>query len=62
MIKSVSDVPIYTLLSPENNIVYQVPPYQREYSWSKQQWDVFDDLLESDVVSAGGGAGRAEHR
>jgi hypothetical protein len=52
MIKSVSDVPVYTLLSPENNIVYWVPPYQREYSWSKQQWDeLFDDLLESDAVA-----------
>jgi Protein of unknown function DUF262/Protein of unknown function (DUF1524) len=49
MIKSVADVPLYTLLSPENNIVYRVPPYQREYSWSKQQWDeLFDDLLDAD--------------
>jgi hypothetical protein len=52
VIKSVSDEPIYKLLSPENNVVYRVPPYQREYSWSKQQWDeLFDDLLESDVDS-----------
>ena len=52
MIKSVSDVPVYSLLSPENNIVYRVPMYQREYSWSKQQWDeLFDDLLESDADS-----------
>lgn len=50
MIKSVSDVPVYSLLSPENNIVYRVPPYQREYSWGKQQWDeLFDDLLETDT-------------
>ncbi|MFI9409734.1 DUF262 domain-containing protein [Nocardia gamkensis] len=49
MIKSVDNVPVYTLLSPENTIVYRIPPYQREYSWSKQQWDdLFDDLLESD--------------
>lgn len=48
MIKSVDNVPVYTLLSPENTIVYRIPTYQREYSWSKQQWDdLFDDLLDS---------------
>ncbi|OBG34919.1 DUF262 domain-containing protein [Mycolicibacter heraklionensis] len=52
MIKSVSDEPIYTLLSPENNVIYRIPPYQREYSWSKQQWDeLFDDLLDADADS-----------
>lgn len=52
MIQSADNVPIYALLSPENPIVYRVPPYQREYTWSKQQWDeLFDDLLDSDVES-----------
>ena len=47
MIKSVSQTPVHTLLSPENNIVYEIPVYQREYSWGKEQWDaLFDDLLE----------------
>ncbi|WP_027497799.1 DUF262 domain-containing HNH endonuclease family protein [Rhodococcus sp. JG-3] len=48
MISSVDNVPVYTLLSPENAIVYRVPTYQREYSWSKPQWDdLFDDLLDA---------------
>ncbi|MGV9663780.1 DUF262 domain-containing protein [Nocardia niigatensis] len=48
MIESASQVPVYTLLSPENTLVYQVPLYQREYSWSRQQWDdLFDDLLDA---------------
>lgn len=48
MIKSVDNVPVYTLLSPENAVVYRVPTYQREYSWTKQQWDdLFDDFLDT---------------
>ena len=47
MIKSVGQDPVHTLLSPETNITYEVPPYQREYSWGKEQWDaLFDDLAE----------------
>ena len=50
MIKSVVDTALYALLSAETNIVYHIPPYQREYSWSKDQWDaLFDDLLEEDA-------------
>jgi len=49
MIKSVVDIPLYSLLSSETNIVYHIPPYQREYSWTKDQWDaLFDDLLEEE--------------
>ncbi|MFF0614114.1 DUF262 domain-containing protein [Nocardia tengchongensis] len=48
MIESALQVPVYTLLSPENTTTYQVPKYQREYSWSRQQWDdLFDDLLDA---------------
>lgn len=47
MILSAEPTPIYELLSPENRVVYDVPAYQREYSWGKDQWDaLFDDLLE----------------
>jgi Protein of unknown function DUF262/Protein of unknown function (DUF1524) len=29
--------------------MYRVPPYQREYSWQKAQWeDLFQDLIEAD--------------
>ena len=54
MIKSVGDEPIFSLLSPDHKVVYQVPQYQREYSWSRQQWDdLFDDLLEADLAGSG---------
>ncbi len=53
MIKSVNQVPVYTLLSPENTLVYQIPLYQREYMWTRQQWDdLFDDLLDAAGVDA----------
>jgi uncharacterized protein with ParB-like and HNH nuclease domain len=29
--------------------MYRIPPYQREYSWQKAQWeDLFQDLIEAD--------------
>lgn len=47
MIKSLSNDAVYALLSPENNVTYNVPKYQREYSWGRDQWDeLVDDLLE----------------
>jgi len=52
MIKSVGQNPVHTLLSADTNVTYQVPPYQREYSWGKEQWDaLFDDLVEEGLHS-----------
>ena len=52
MIKSVGQNPIHTLLSADTNVTYQVPTYQREYSWGKEQWDaLFDDLVEEGLHS-----------
>ncbi len=49
MIKSANQYPVHTLLSHEGNVMYRVPPYQREYSWQKSQWEeLFQDLLEAD--------------
>ena len=49
VIKSASQYPVHTLLSYEGNLMYRVPPYQREYSWQKAQWeDLFQDLIEAD--------------
>lgn len=49
MIKSANQYPVHTLFSHEGNVLYQVPPYQREYSWQKAQWeDLFEDLIEAD--------------
>jgi hypothetical protein len=49
VIESAHDYPVHTLLSPDGNLTYRIPPYQREYSWQKPQWeDLFQDLIEAD--------------
>jgi hypothetical protein len=49
VIKSASQYPVHTLLSHEGNLTYKIPPYQREYSWQKAEWeDLFQDLVEAD--------------
>ncbi|AXJ10227.1 DUF262 domain-containing protein [Arthrobacter sp. PM3] len=49
MIKSANQYPVHTLFSHEGNILYRIPPYQREYSWYKSHWeDLFDDLIEAE--------------
>jgi uncharacterized protein with ParB-like and HNH nuclease domain len=49
VIKSANQYPVHTLLSHEGNVTYRIPPYQREYSWHKAQWEeLFHDLIEAD--------------
>ena len=49
MIKSASQYPVHTLLGHQGNLQYKIPPYQREYSWQKAEWeDLFQDLVEAD--------------
>lgn len=47
MIKSANQYPVHTPFSHEGNVLYRIPPYQREYSWSTSHWeDLFEDLIE----------------
>jgi len=52
MIKSANNIPVDKLLGLNNNsneLVYKIPPYQREYSWKKEQWEnLFDDILDNE--------------
>jgi Uncharacterized conserved protein len=49
VIKSANQYAVHELFSFEGNLTYRVPPYQREYSWQKVQWeDLFQDLVEND--------------
>ena len=49
MIKSVNNYPVSQLFDIEMGVVYAIPRYQREYTWSKNQWkNLFDDVLEND--------------
>jgi len=54
VIKSVANDPVHKLLSAEDTVVYEIPKYQREYAWTRQQWDeLFEDLLEEDDSASG---------
>ena len=47
MINSVTDASLSSLLDQDEKIVYVIPPYQREYTWGKTQWDsLYDDVTE----------------
>lgn len=49
MIKSANQYAVHSLFSHEGNVLYKIPPYQREYSWHKPHWeDLFEDLIDSD--------------
>lgn len=49
MIETVNKYAVSSLLDIEVALVYAIPRYQREYTWSKNQWEaLFDDLLEND--------------
>lgn len=49
MIKSVNSYPVSQLFDIEAGVVYAVPRYQREYTWSKSQWEsLFDDVQENE--------------
>ncbi|MBQ0109209.1 MAG: DUF262 domain-containing protein, partial [Clostridiales bacterium] len=37
------------IMKPSNCIVYEIPEFQREYAWGKDQWnDLFDDIDAND--------------
>tara|TARA_R110001583_G_scaffold125021_3_gene276481 strand:+ start:2296 stop:4089 length:1794 start_codon:yes stop_codon:yes gene_type:complete len=48
MIQNTSNKPLSELFSADNDISYYIPKYQREYVWSKYNWEsFFDDVEES---------------
>jgi len=50
MIKDANSITVGSLLSSEKDFNFQVPRYQREYSWSKDQWsNLFDDFMQSEL-------------
>lgn len=49
MIQNTANKAISELFSADNKVVYYIPKYQREYVWSKWNWEaLFDDIDESD--------------
>ena len=48
MIKSAQNYPLSQFFDIDSKKVYEIPKYQREYTWQKNQWEVlFDDLMEN---------------
>ena len=49
MIQSATQYPVRTLLEAPSKLTYVIPPYQREYSWKRDQWEnLFQDLIEAE--------------
>lgn len=49
MINDVQHPTIGTLLSSDSPVVFKIPRYQREYTWTQKDWNnLFDDLQEND--------------
>lgn len=47
LITSADDQYLHELLNADSQVVFVVPPYQREYSWAKQQWDeLYTDIVD----------------
>ncbi len=49
MIQNTDNKPLSELFSADNKITYHIPKYQREYTWTKTNWEnLFDDIEESE--------------
>lgn len=48
-ISNVNKYPISQLFDPDYKGIFEIPKYQREYTWGSAQWEaLFDDLIEND--------------
>lgn len=49
MIKNVSDPTIASILSTDSLKVYNIPRYQREYTWGMRDWsNLYYDIFDND--------------
>lgn len=49
MINNVNKYPISQLFDPDANLIFEIPKYQREYTWATWQWEaLFEDLTDND--------------
>lgn len=48
MIKHVDQYQVSSIFSMQNNTVYKIPKYQREYKWGQKDWNLlFDDITDN---------------
>jgi uncharacterized protein with ParB-like and HNH nuclease domain len=51
MIQNTANKSLSELFSADNSVTYHIPKYQREYVWTKGNWELFfDDIEESSGV------------
>src|SRR3989344_9474506 len=49
MINNANKYTIADIFSPEKQLKYTIPKFQREYTWSKDNWEeLLNDIIESD--------------
>ena len=46
---NVNKYPVSQVFDPESKVIFEIPKYQREYTWGTREWEaLFDDLVEND--------------
>lgn len=46
---NVNKYPVSQVFDPESKVIFEIPKYQREYTWGSREWEaLFDDLTEND--------------
>ncbi len=46
---NVNKYPVSQVFDPDSKVVFEIPKYQREYTWGMREWEaLFDDLVEND--------------
>jgi len=47
---NVNKYPVSQVFDPDSRVIFEIPKYQREYTWGSREWEaLFDDLYENDV-------------
>ena len=46
---NVNKYPVSQVFDPDSKVIFEIPKYQREYTWGSREWEaLFDDLTEND--------------
>lgn len=46
---NVNKYPVSQVFDPDSKVVFEIPKYQREYTWGTREWEsLYDDLIEND--------------
>ena len=43
---NVNKYPVSQVFDPDSKVIFEIPKYQREYTWGTREWEaLFDDSL-----------------